>query len=177
MVVALRPHQAVILLAVHIRLTGERSVAEKPQVTAWGEMIRTAREAATPRLTVRAAAQRAGISKETWGLVERGYQHHRGSYRAVPGLPGTVAHMAKVVGLSPDRLEAAGNPDAAGILREMLRAETAATPTGYDDPTLDYLSHTPGLPADVVRGLIGLARSYRAEEPAESHRRQDSSPR
>ena len=31
----------------------------------------------------------------------------------------------------------------------------------YDDPTLWHLASTPGLPPDVVRGLVALARNWR----------------
>jgi hypothetical protein len=144
---------------------------DKPRVTAWGEMIRLAREAMTPRLSVRAAARLADMSPENWGHVERGYQLHRGKHRPVTGTPSTVAHMAYVVGVSPDRLRAAGNDAAARILAEMLRADAEArTVDGpgqeYDDPTLEYLARTPGLPTDVVRGLIVLARNWRENPDA-----------
>jgi hypothetical protein len=147
--------------------TGAELLLDKPQVTAWGELIRAARDAMTPKLSLRDAAKRAGISPENWGHVERGYQLLHGRYRAAPGTPSTVAHMARVVGVSPTRLRAAGNDPAAEILEEMLRASESATAgsiPSYDDPTLDYLSRTPGLPDDVVRGLIVLARNWR-EEP------------
>ena len=144
---------------------------DKPRVTPWGEMIRLAREAMTPRLSVRAAARLADMSPENWGHVERGYQLHRGKHRPVTGTPSTVAHMAYVVGVSPDRLRAAGNDAAARILAEMLRADAEArTVDGpgqeYDDPTLEYLARTPGLPTDVVRGLIVLARNWRENPDA-----------
>ncbi len=146
---------------------------DKPQATPWGEMIRLAREAMTPRrLSVRAAAKLAEISPENWGHVERGYQLHRGTYRAVPGTPGTVARMAFVVGISPDRLRDAGYPAAADILGEMVRAQAEAKASAgrdaYTDPTLEYLANTPGLPDDVVRGLIVLARNWRDETDAGS---------
>jgi hypothetical protein len=146
-------------------------VPDKPPVTAWGEMIRLAREASTPRLSVRAAAKLANMSPENWGHVERGYQLHRGRHRPVTGTPATVAHMAHAVGVTPDRLRAAGNPAAAQILAEMHRADAQASTADrpgqqYDDPTLDYLARTPGLPTDVVRGLIVLARNWREEPDA-----------
>jgi hypothetical protein len=45
---------------------------------------------------------------------------------------------------------------------------------GHDDPTLQHLASTPGLPPDVVRGLVALARSWRqgddgAEDLAQRH--------
>ena len=47
----------------------------------------------------------------------------------------------------------------------------------YDDPTLQHIAEVPGLPPDVVRGLIALARNWReqqdeqADEPGEQTRR------
>src|SRR5215475_6823226 len=39
---------------------------------------------------------------------------------------------------------------------------TAASEDGqYSDPTLRHLANSPGLPPDVVRGLIALARTWR----------------
>jgi hypothetical protein len=34
----------------------------------------------------------------------------------------------------------------------------------FDDPTLQHIAETPGLPPDVVRGLIALARNWRELE-------------
>jgi hypothetical protein len=34
----------------------------------------------------------------------------------------------------------------------------------YDDPTLEHLASTPGLPPEVVRGLIALARNWRGDD-------------
>jgi hypothetical protein len=34
----------------------------------------------------------------------------------------------------------------------------------YDDPTLQHIAEVPGLPPDVVRGLIALARNWRDQE-------------
>jgi hypothetical protein len=40
--------------------------------------------------------------------------------------PVTIAHMAYAVGLSPERLESEGqNPEAAAILREVIRQQDA----------------------------------------------------
>ena len=72
-------------------------------------------------LSIREAARRAGISENRWRQVEAGYQTVRKGVK-VPAnaTAATLASMARVVGLTPDRLEAEGQrPDAAGILREM----------------------------------------------------------
>jgi hypothetical protein len=34
----------------------------------------------------------------------------------------------------------------------------------YEDPTLQHIAETPGLPPDVVRGLIALARNWRDQQ-------------
>ena len=40
----------------------------------------------------------------------------------------------------------------------------SASPSRYEDPTLQHIAETPGLPPDVVRGLIALARNWREQE-------------
>jgi hypothetical protein len=56
---------------------------------------------------------------------------------------------------------------APGSCRRILTGgEPAVAPAGpgqphYEDPTLQHIAETPGLPPDVVRGLIALARNWR----------------
>jgi hypothetical protein len=45
-------------------------------------------------------------------------------------------------------------------------AGPGAGPGQLADPTLEYLADTPGLPPEVVRGLIALARNWRQVEAA-----------
>ncbi|GAB1823531.1 hypothetical protein HerbRD11066_66950 [Herbidospora sp. RD11066] len=77
-----------------------------------------------PRLTVPAAAERAGMSASTWGHIERGYK---------PGLHGKpptpfsasaqiLAHAAFALGIEPGDLKSADRNDAAQILEEMIIA-------------------------------------------------------
>jgi hypothetical protein len=42
-----------------------------------------------------------------------------------------------------------------------------ASPAQYQDPTLQHIAETPGLPPDVVRGLIALARNWREQRDEE----------
>lgn len=70
-----------------------------------------------------------------------------------------------------------------GSCRQVLAGgEPVVAPGGvslphYDDPTLQHIAEVPGLPPDVVRGLIALARNWReqqdeqADEPGEQTRR------
>jgi transcriptional regulator with XRE-family HTH domain len=58
-----------------------------------------------------------------WRHIERGYQMKNRPVRA-PGK--TLAHMAHVVGVTPERLAEVGREDAAEVLREILRQEAEA---------------------------------------------------
>ena len=93
------------------------SLAPTPE----GQLIRRAREASIPKLSIRGAAGRVGLSKEHWGYIERGYRPVSGEPPQQFSPPSaTLARMAYALGISPDRLETEGQrPDAAGCLREM----------------------------------------------------------
>ncbi|MFE3129156.1 helix-turn-helix domain-containing protein [Streptomyces hydrogenans] len=86
-------------------------------------LLRLAREAAG--LSPESAATRmAGkFSGSRWRQIEAGYR--RDSDSAVVAKAPTLAQMAHALGITPDRLEAAGRGDAATILREI---ETTSTP-------------------------------------------------
>lgn len=92
-----------------------------------GDLIRRAREAYIPRLSLRAAAVKVGISTEYWGHVERGYQPAGRGKPPKPVIPGaqTLAQMAYVVEVTPDELAEAGRPDAESILREIIQRQRA----------------------------------------------------
>lgn len=90
-------------------------------------LIRLAREASgmSPEVAAARAAIKLGGSR--WRHIERGYETRD---RLVRAPDKTLAHMAHVVDVSPERLEEAGREGAAAILREILRreAEEASTP-------------------------------------------------
>ena len=44
---------------------------------------------------------------------------------------------------------------------EPVMLTAVASHPQFDDPTLQHIAETPGLPPDVVRGLIALARNWR----------------
>lgn len=92
-----------------------------PPETTWpppeAVLIRRAREArglspaeAAARLSIRLGPRR-------WRQLEDGYESRGG--RKVAAGDKQLAHMAHAVGLTPERLEEAGRPDAAAILREI----------------------------------------------------------
>lgn len=154
-------------------------------------LIRVAREARG--LTAAAAADATeGISATYWRDVERGTGFRRGKRVPVRASDRLIAHMARTVGLSPDRLETEGDrPEAAGILREILRSENpgAGAPSPADEPawiawtqsltgeqreqfeeatalfgddsSLIHLWLTPGLPREARLALVKLVRSQR----------------
>lgn len=96
---------------------------EALRTTREGALIRRVRESAIPKLSIRQAAARIGMSAENWGYIERGY---RPAGRGQPAQPfattaGTLARMASAIGIPPGRLAGeGGRPDAAVILDEIL---------------------------------------------------------
>ena len=96
----------------------------------------------------RAFAEATGVTDRTLGKLENGQW-------VSPSTPGMVEnHLGWAPG-SCRRILAGGEPvtEPAGHGQEE-----------YDDPTLRHLASTPGLPPDVVRGLIALARNWRQDE-------------
>jgi transcriptional regulator with XRE-family HTH domain len=92
----------------------------------------------------RALAAATGITDRTLGKLENGQRVSAS----------TLAVLENELGWAPGsarRVLAGGEPS----------LTTAAAEGQYDDPTLRHLANTPGLPPDVVRGLIALARNWR----------------
>jgi transcriptional regulator with XRE-family HTH domain len=75
------------------------------------------------QMSVREAAQRAGVSVSLWRQVEAGYMTPtKGMHTPKIAPAPTLARMAKAVNLSVEDLESEGRrPDAAEILREIIR--------------------------------------------------------
>jgi len=120
----------------------------KPQPPAEALLIRLARDAG--RLTVPAAARAAQISKARWAQIEAGYETRKDGYHPVRAPAGTLAHMARAVGISPERLETEGErPDAAGVLREIMRGHEP--PPALAVPSPDGPAQSPG--SESVDGL------------------------
>ena len=93
----------------------------------------------------RAFAEATGVTERTLGKLENG-QHVS---------PSTLGMVENRLGWAPGscrRTLAGGEPDVGSPDRG--HAE-------YEDPTLWHLASTPGLPPDVVRGLVALARNWR----------------
>ena len=74
--------------------------------------------------------------------------------------PSTLAMVENRLGWAPGscrRILSGGEPAAGSLERG---------PAEYQDPTLLHLASTPGLPPDVVRGLVALARNWREDNDA-----------
>jgi hypothetical protein len=100
-----------------------------------GKLLRTTRERAIPKLSIRAAAARIGISPEHWGNVERGYKSVSAGEPPVRVDPPAemLAKMAVAVGVDPDRMRAEGNrPDVAGLMGDISLPRDAPAPPADD---------------------------------------------
>ena len=93
----------------------------------------------------RAFAEATGVTERTLGKLENGQ-------RVSPSTLGMVENRLGWAPGSCRRLLAGGEPHVVSPDRG---------PAEYDDPTLWHLASTPGLPPDVVRGLVALARNWR----------------
>lgn len=96
----------------------------------------------------RALAAVTGVTDRTLGKVETGRRVSASTLGALDN------HLGWAPG-SCRRILAGGEP--------VILAASASSPQ-YDDPTLQHIAEVPGLPPDVVRGLIALARNWREQE-------------
>ena len=95
-----------------------------PQPPPEMRLIRQRREDAVPRLSMREAARRAGISAPWWRVLETGIRRVKGQDFPERANAETLARMALVTGVTPGGLTGAGRADAAAVLTKLL----AATP-------------------------------------------------
>jgi Helix-turn-helix len=95
----------------------------------------------------RAFAAATGVTDRTLGKLENGRRVSASTLGVVEN------HLGWAPG-SCRRILAGGEP---------VMAPAAAARPRYEDPTLQHIAETPGLPPDVVRGLIALARTWRDE--------------
>lgn len=101
-------------------------------------------------MSIRAAAEVAGISEGWWRQVVRGFRTGKGGVRIEVDAPAdTLAAMADAVGVDPGELRKVGRDDAARKL-ELLRQVEASKPTWDGD-----LSRVPDedLTAELARRL------------------------
>jgi transcriptional regulator with XRE-family HTH domain len=95
---------------------------DKPPARPESALIRLAREAAG--ISIPEAAAASGVSKARWSQIEAGYETRGDIVRPVQAKAATLARMAHVAGLTPERLAGEGQrPDAADVLAEILRQD------------------------------------------------------
>jgi transcriptional regulator with XRE-family HTH domain len=103
----------------------------------------------------RALAEATGVTDRTLGKLENGQRVSAS----------TIAVIENKFGWAP------------GSCRRILAGEEPTSVSAgqdesdYADPTLRHLANTPGLPPDVVRGLIALARNWRQDQADEGTER------
>jgi len=95
----------------------------------------------------RAFAEATGVTERTLGKLENGQ-------RVSPSTLGMVDNRLGWATGSCRRVLAGGEPTV--VSPDRGRPE-------HEDPTLWHLASTPGLPPDVVRGLVALARNWRPD--------------
>ncbi len=109
-------------------------------------------------LSLRKAADRAGISYGRWRQIVTGCQNvSPGSFAAVHAPAKTLAKMAAVVGVTPAQLAEAGREDAAEALARLQSPEAAAPELA--EPGDDS-------PPDAVKGaaILIFRRAFRGDE-------------
>jgi hypothetical protein len=97
----------------------------------------------------RAFSAATGITDRTLGKLENGKRVSASTLGAVEN------HLGWAPG-SCRRILTGGEP--------VMVPGSGASPSRYEDPTLQHIAETPGLPPEVVRGLIALARNWRDQE-------------
>lgn len=96
------------------------------------DLIEQLRRAARPSLSVRKAAEAAGMSEGRWRQIIKGYNQATKSTAVPTRAPDeTLARMAHVVGAAPDQLRETGREDAALELERLITEQLRATAIDY----------------------------------------------
>lgn len=95
---------------------------ETPDQPAEARLIDDAQKSAIPALSMRKAADIAGISDGRWRQIVKGYQGTGTGRIPVVAPDETLARMALAVGVTAPQLAEAGRPGAAEVLQRLLAA-------------------------------------------------------
>jgi transcriptional regulator with XRE-family HTH domain len=106
----------------------------------------------------RALAAATGVTERTLGKLENGQRVSASTLGAIENQLGWAPGSCR-------RILAGGEP---------VASPAASADPEAGDSTLDYLASTPGLPPEVVRGLIALARNWRDGEAAAGEEESDA---
>jgi DNA-binding Xre family transcriptional regulator len=118
----------------------------------------------------RALAAATGVTERTLGKLENGQRVSASTLGAIENQLGWAPGSWR-------RILAGGEPVAVAEPVAGPAAMAGPAPSGDQeagDSTLEYLASTPGLPPEVVRGLIALARNWREGEAAEGEDESDA---
>ncbi len=96
----------------------------------------------------KALSEATGVTDRTLGKLELG---HRVSASTL----GSIENALQWAPGSCRRILAGGDP------QPVKDGTSEPQRPRYQDPTLDYIAGTPGLPDELVQGMIAMARSYR----------------
>jgi len=139
-----------------------------------GRLIRLARRARG--LSAEEAARRTKIKlgKSRWYHIEAGYESKD---KPVIAPPETLAHMAYVVGVTPEQLAGVGRQDAAEVLREIIRQESQEPPRverRYSDPGLQAIWEIQELTEQERTAAITLIQALRAAGQSQPQTRESA---
>lgn len=136
------------------------------------DLIRVARMARglSPEKAAELAPIRLGGAR--WRHIERGYESKQPP-KKVRAPDTTLAHMARVVGVTPERLTEVGRASASEILREILRQEAESDEAQQERPYADLtdrLERTAWempLPVDQRKLIVDMLREAKAQGHSE----------
>jgi hypothetical protein len=121
------------------------AVTERPDPTPEGQLIADALAKSRPKLALREAARRAGISEARWRQIAAGYVMVSGEPSVFSAPAETLARMARTVGVTSAQLREAGRADAADALQDLLLDEKYAGAS-----TAEILAETERIAAKVA---------------------------
>jgi transcriptional regulator with XRE-family HTH domain len=142
-----------------------------------GDLIRRARDARGLSLADAAArvVETFGgrLSASRLSQIETGDQKKGGSAIEVRASDARLAHIAYIVGTSPDQLDRAGRPESAETLREILRqragdARPGSAPAPAKDDPLRQIMEDGRLPLETRRAMVALAEAMKRRRDDES---------
>ncbi|SPX87633.1 hypothetical protein [Mycobacteroides abscessus] len=131
-------------------------------------LIEGLRTAVRPPLSVRTAAQDAGISEGRWRQIAKGYNQATRDVRVPVRAPAdTLARMARTVRATPDQLREAGREDAAIELEGLLLAGSVKSliPAAHSAPERDETRAAQAL-VDAAETLLDVMLRLVRNDPA-----------
>lgn len=138
-------------------MTAQQATPEPPPEAV---LIRRARQARG--LTRAEAAERSSVVKASrWGQIENGYLMKGGVPVSTRAGDMQLAHMARTVSLSPERLDEVGRGDAAEILREIQEQERA--PYADMSDRLERTAWEMPLPVEDRKLIVDMLRQAKAQ--------------